>query len=151
MTVIRRQSEQLAVDRHHEDPPLGHGRRHEFCEQSDLIRTKVFLRLARRDLQSDIAAWATEILNHYRTPVNAALLRAGVGAAGEVESDCLRGHLDEARRIVERARLNAPVNTQDVIDGVLAPVMYRIIFLPFTLSDDYAQLLTDRLFATGFR
>src|ERR1700676_5525157 len=31
------------------------------------------------DLQSDIAAWATEILNHYRTPVNAALLRAGVG------------------------------------------------------------------------
>jgi AcrR family transcriptional regulator len=103
------------------------------------------------DLQSDIAAWATEILNHYRTPINAALLRAGVGAAGEVDSDCLRGHLDEARRLVEHAGPNAPVSGEDVIDGVLAPVMYRIIFLPFTLSDDYAQCLTNRLFARGSR
>jgi hypothetical protein len=29
--------------------------------------------------------------------------------------------------------------------------MYRIIFLPFTLSDDYARSLTNRLFATRSR
>jgi hypothetical protein len=34
-----------------------------------------------------------------------------------------------------------------VIDGGLAPIMHRIIFLPATLTDDYATSLTDKLFA----
>ena len=34
-----------------------------------------------------------------------------------------------------------------MVDGVLAPVMYRIIFIPASLTDDYAEQLTDKLFA----
>jgi len=34
-----------------------------------------------------------------------------------------------------------------VIDHVLAPIIYRVIFLPATLTEDYAQRLTDTLFA----
>jgi AcrR family transcriptional regulator len=98
------------------------------------------------DLRTDVATWATEVLKHYRQPVNAALLRAGSARAGDAESDCLRGLLDEAARLVERAGAAAPVSTQDVVDGVLAPVMYRIIFLPASLTDDYAEHLTDKLF-----
>jgi hypothetical protein len=87
------------------------------------------------------------VLMHYRKPVNAALLRAGSANAGEAQSDCLRGLLDEAARLVDRAGDQAAVTAQDVVDGVLAPVMYRIIFIPTSLTDDYAEHLTDKLFA----
>jgi AcrR family transcriptional regulator len=99
------------------------------------------------DLRDDIAAWATEVLLHYRKPVHAALLRGGAAAAGDSESDCLRCRLDEAAQLVARAGADARVTAEDVIDGVLAPIMYRIIFLPGSLTDDYAVSLTDKLFA----
>ena len=35
------------------------------------------------DLRADLTAWAQEILEHYRDPTNAALLRAGAASAGE--------------------------------------------------------------------
>jgi AcrR family transcriptional regulator len=99
------------------------------------------------DLRSDIAGWASEILTHYRKPINAAILRGGAAVAGDDESDCLRGRLAEAAILVQRAGRTAAVSAQDVIDHVLAPIMYRVIFLPSTLTDDYAQRLTDNLFA----
>ena len=101
------------------------------------------------ELQSDIAAWATEIMVHYRQPAHAALLRHGAASAGDAESDCLRGRLDEARLLVDRAGTQAPVTARDVVDGVLAPIMYRIIFLPATLTDDYAESLTTKLFTAA--
>ncbi|HEX4251511.1 MAG TPA: TetR/AcrR family transcriptional regulator [Pseudonocardia sp.] len=101
------------------------------------------------DLRSDVAAWATEILAHYRQPAHAALLRRGAAAAGDAESDCLRGRLDEARLLVDRAGDRAPVTARDVVDVVLAPIMYRIIFLPATLTDDYAESLAGTLFAAS--
>jgi AcrR family transcriptional regulator len=98
------------------------------------------------DLRSDIVAWAGEILKHYRRPINAAILRGGAAVAGDDESDCLHGRLDEAAILVERAGHNAAVSAQDVIDHVLAPIIYRVIFLPSTLTEDYAQRLTATLF-----
>jgi AcrR family transcriptional regulator len=98
------------------------------------------------DLRSDIVAWANEILTHYGKPINAAILRGGAAVAGDDESDCLRGRLDEAAVLVRRAGRRAAVSAQDVIDHVLAPIIYRVIFLPSTLTDDYAQRLTDTLF-----
>ena len=99
------------------------------------------------DIRSDIVAWASEILNHYRKPINAAILRGGAAVAGDDESDCLHGRLDEAAILVQRAGDAADVSAQDVIDHVLAPIIYRVIFLPTTLTEDYAQRLTDTLFA----
>ena len=98
------------------------------------------------DLRCDIVAWANEILTHYGKPINAAILRGGAAVAGDDESDCLRGRLDEAAVLVRRAGRRAAVSAQDVIDHVLAPIIYRVIFLPSTLTDDYAQRLTDTLF-----
>jgi AcrR family transcriptional regulator len=99
------------------------------------------------DLHADIAAWATEIQQHYHEPGRAALLRQGAATAGTIESDCLRGRLDEAALLVRRAGPKAAVTADDVINGVLAPLIYRIIFLPATLTDDYAERLADTLFA----
>ena len=99
------------------------------------------------DIRSDIVAWASEILNHYRKPINAAILRGGAAVAGDDESDCLHGRLDEAAILVQRAGDAADVAAQDVIDHVLAPIIYRVIFLPATLTEDYGQRLTDTLFA----
>ncbi|MCW2649108.1 MAG: TetR/AcrR family transcriptional regulator [Mycobacterium sp.] len=98
------------------------------------------------DLRSDIAAWATEILQHYRKPVNAALLRGGAAGAGNDGSDCLRGRLDEVAQLLARAGEHSTLTASDIVDGVLAPIMYRIIFLPSTLTDDYAEALTAKLF-----
>jgi AcrR family transcriptional regulator len=98
------------------------------------------------DLQSNISQWATEILQHYRKPINAALLRGGAAAAGDFESDCLRGLLDEAAQLVANAGPEAVVTAEEVIDRVLAPIMYRVIFLPWTLTRDYGQRLTKKLF-----
>jgi AcrR family transcriptional regulator len=103
------------------------------------------------DLRSDIVAWASEILKHYRKSINAAILRGGAAVAGDDESDCLHGRLDEAALLVERAGDDSAVSAQDVIDHVLAPIIYRVIFLPSTLTEDYAQRLTDTLFANRRR
>ena len=103
------------------------------------------------DIRSDIVAWASEILNHYRKPINAAILRGGAAVAGDDESDCLHGRLDEAAILVQRAGDAADVSAQDVIDHVLAPIIYRVIFLPATLTEDYAQRLTDTLLANRRR
>ena len=86
-------------------------------------------------------------MEHYRKPINAAILRGGAAVAGDDESDCLRGRLAEAATLVQRTGRNAPVSARDVIDHVLAPIMYRVIFLPSTLTDDYPRRLTDTLFA----
>ena len=99
------------------------------------------------DIRSDIVAWASEILNHYRKPINAAILRGGAAVAGAQATDCLHGRLDQPAIIDQPAGDAADVSAQDVIDHVLAPIIYRVIFLPATLTEDYAQRLTDTLFA----
>jgi len=98
------------------------------------------------DLQRDIGHWATEILRHYRKPINVDLLRGRTTKKKNSESDCLHGRLDEAAQLVANAGHNTPVTAEEVVDRVLAPIMYRVIFLPWTLTDDYAQSLTDKLF-----
>lgn len=83
------------------------------------------------DLRADITAWAQELVDHYSKPVNAALLRGGAAAAGEGESDCLRDRRAEAAAFAVRP--DAGFSGDDVINRVLAPVIYRVIFLPWTL------------------
>jgi AcrR family transcriptional regulator len=97
------------------------------------------------DLRADLTAWASEIVTHYSKPVNAALLRGGAASAGESESDCLRNRRAEAAALVEAAGPDSPVTSDDVIDHVVAPIIYRVIFLPATLDDSSAKALVDRL------
>lgn len=95
------------------------------------------------DVRADLAAWAQELLDHYGRPVNAALLRGGAAAAGEGESDCLRDRRVEAAAFA--ARPGAGFSGDDVIDKVVAPIIYRVIFLPWTLTEVDARSLVDQL------
>ncbi|MFF9564257.1 TetR/AcrR family transcriptional regulator [Leifsonia sp. NPDC014704] len=97
------------------------------------------------DLQRDLTEWASELVEHYRNPVNAALLRGGASAAGERQSNCLRNRRTEAGLILQRYP-DSPVTDDDVLDVVVAPIIYRVIFLPWTLEDTTAEHLVERLF-----
>lgn len=97
------------------------------------------------DLRADLAAWAAEIVEHYRKPMNAAILRGGAASAGQRETDCLRNRRAEALQIIERAGPVSPLSADDVIDGLIGPIVYRAIFLPWTLADDLAVRLVDAL------
>ncbi|MCU1479659.1 MAG: TetR/AcrR family transcriptional regulator [Subtercola sp.] len=96
-------------------------------------------------LRDDLTAWAREIVEHYRKPVNAALLRAGAATAGESESDCLRDRRAEATMMV--ARFEHPlVTAEQVIDHLVAPIIYRVIFLPSSVDAATADRLVSDLF-----
>ncbi len=104
------------------------------------------------DLRADLLEWSREIIRHYSNPVNAALLRGGAASAGEVEADCLRNRRAEASLILERvsertaAGDESTVRLDDVLNFLLAPIMYRIIFLPWTLEESLADECVERLF-----
>ncbi|WP_432992837.1 TetR/AcrR family transcriptional regulator C-terminal ligand-binding domain-containing protein [Dactylosporangium sp. CA-233914] len=93
------------------------------------------------DLRADLIAWASEIVEHYRKPLNAAILRGGSASAGEQETECLRNRRAEALVIVGDAGPAA----DEIIDGIIGPIVYRAIFLPWTLDEDLAVRLVDRL------
>lgn len=97
------------------------------------------------DLRQDLTVWVRELIQHYRKPVNAALLRGGAAVAGENESDCFRNRRIEIKYFLERGNpLNLTVD--QVIDYVIAPVVYRVIFLPASLNEDMAEKLVNDLF-----
>ncbi|GAA4169793.1 TetR/AcrR family transcriptional regulator [Gryllotalpicola koreensis] len=98
------------------------------------------------DLRRDLELWAEEFVTHYSQPVNAALLRAGAATAGEVESDCLRNRRIEASLLLERAPDSFGLDPDQVIDFVIAPIIYRIIFSPWTVDETTAPRLVGRLF-----
>lgn len=96
-------------------------------------------------LRDDLVGWARELVAHYRKPVNAALLRGGASSAGERQSDCLRNRRTEAGMLLER-HPGASLTVDEIIDVVIAPIVYRVIFLPWTLDDGTADRLVARLF-----
>ncbi|MCU1422370.1 MAG: TetR/AcrR family transcriptional regulator [Microbacteriaceae bacterium] len=97
-------------------------------------------------LRENLTGWALEIVRHYSVPVNAALLRGGAASAGENESDCLRNRRAEATMLVEAAGEASPVTTDQVIDHLVAPIIYRVIFSPWTVDDELALRLVADLF-----
>jgi AcrR family transcriptional regulator len=98
-------------------------------------------------LKADLTEWAREIVEHYRNPTNAALLRGGAASAGENESDCTRNRRAEAGMIVERYGDSSPITPDDVLNHLVAPIIYRVIFLPWTLDDTTADSLVEVLFS----
>jgi AcrR family transcriptional regulator len=99
------------------------------------------------DLRANLTEWAREIIQHYSSPVNAELLRGGASSAGVTESDCTRNRRAEATVMVERAGSSTTITVDEVINYLVAPIIYRIIFLPWTLSENTADELVTRLFA----
>lgn len=97
------------------------------------------------NLATDLTAWAQGIVTHYQVPVNAAMLRAGAAAAGTGESDCLRNRRIEADAILAAVPDGAHIPTDEIIDHIVGPIIYRVIYMPWTLNEELAARLVDDL------
>lgn len=97
------------------------------------------------DLRADLEQWLGEIVRHYRKPVNAALLRGGAAGAGDTMTDCSRNRRAEAAAMLELHAPQRGVTVEAIVDQLLAPVVYRAIFLPWTLDDAVAERLVGQL------
>jgi AcrR family transcriptional regulator len=82
------------------------------------------------DLKAELTAWARELITHLNKPGNASLLKAAAALAGSEETNCLKNRRNEATVLVKRAqaRGDATPSVQQVLDHMMAPIIYRLIF-----------------------
>ncbi|CAN7434932.1 TetR/AcrR family transcriptional regulator [Polaromonas sp. LjRoot131] len=82
------------------------------------------------DLKAELTAWAQELIKHLNKPGNASLLKAAAALAGSEETNCLKNRRNEATLLVSRAqaRGDATPTVQQVLDHMMAPIIYRLIF-----------------------
>jgi AcrR family transcriptional regulator len=82
------------------------------------------------DLKAELTAWAQELITHLNKPGNASLLKAAAALAGSEETNCLKNRRNEATVLVNRAqaRGDATPTVQQVLDHMMAPIIYRLIF-----------------------
>lgn len=101
------------------------------------------------DLREDLAAWARELIAHLARPCNTSLLKAAAALAGGEDNNCLRNRKTEAQALVKRARARgeAAPDPRQVIDHVVAPIVYRLIFGADPVKPALAARLVDELFA----
>lgn len=101
------------------------------------------------DLREDLAAWARELVVHFSKPANASLLRAGAALADDGDRDCTRMRRNEALILVDRARARDAElwpEADQVINHIIAPITYRVIFAPSTMNVDIVDGLIDDLY-----
>jgi AcrR family transcriptional regulator len=100
------------------------------------------------DLAADLREWSREFLLFYSIPANAALLRGGAAAStGDETSDCMRDRRAEAAMLVERYGPRTPITVDQVVNHLVAPILYRAILMPWTLHEDLVDTLVTELFA----
>jgi AcrR family transcriptional regulator len=101
-------------------------------------------------LREDLTAWAEELITHLARPCNTSLLKAAAALAnGDSDTDCLRNRRKEALTLVEQARArgeHAP-EAQQVIDHLIAPIVFRLVFGGDPVKPALAARLVDELFA----
>lgn len=101
------------------------------------------------NLRDDLAAWAVPFAQHVAQPASTSLLKAAAALNGGEETDCLRNRKIEAGRLVQRARERgeAVPETQQVIDHVVAPIVFRLLFGAPAVDATLAARLVDELMA----
>ncbi|MEJ1164326.1 TetR/AcrR family transcriptional regulator [Variovorax sp. CCNWLW186] len=101
-------------------------------------------------LRQDLVAWAQELITHLAQPCSKSLLKAATALANDgADTDCLRNRRKEAGTLVEQAHArgeHAP-ETQQVIDHLIAPIVFRLVFGAEPVKPELAQRLVDELFA----
>lgn len=104
------------------------------------------------DLRSDLAAWAEQFLDEMASPSGRAYVRDALlgdpdgGNAGR----CSAYAAEQIDALLARAtdrEENAP-DVETVMDRVVAPLMYRILFRPAALDAAYARRLVAGLLGT---
>lgn len=105
----------------------------------------------RGDLAADLTAWAEQFVEEMASPPGVAYIRDALlgdpdgGNAGR----CSAYAADQIDRILTRAadRGETAPDVETVLDTVVSPVMYRILFRPGPLDAAYAHRLVTRLLA----
>ena len=97
------------------------------------------------DLRAFIAQYAEEM----SSPVGRALIRDVLSATSQgMPSACAGFTSDHLATIAKRAeaRGETPFDIGDVIDHVVAPIVYRILFSEDSPTPDYCDRLLDRIY-----
>ncbi len=105
-------------------------------------------------LADDLAAWAEQFLDEMNSPPGRAYIRDALlgdpygGNAGQ----CSAYAADQVDVILTRAldRDERAPHVETVMDRVVAPMMYRILFRPGGLGADYARRLVTDLLGAKF-
>lgn len=89
-------------------------------------------------LKDDLIAWAEEYMEEMRSTPGQQMLADTLGSASlERRQRCLHIHQDQLRLLLSRAetRGEGPLPTvDDLLDGTMAPLTYRLSYAPQTLS-----------------
>lgn len=96
----------------------------------------------------DLQAWLIQYIDEMSSPVGRALVRDVLGAGqGDQAAPCWRYTYDQLGVIADRAagRGEPSFAIEAVVDDVVAPVMYHVLFRDRPLDDDYARTLLARV------
>lgn len=96
-------------------------------------------------LRDDLEAWAGQFVDEMASPSGRAYIRDALlgDPDGTNAGQCSAYAAEQIDAMLNRAvRRGEPVpDTELMIDGVVAPIMYRILFRPGRLDDEYAREL----------
>ncbi|MEV6400671.1 TetR/AcrR family transcriptional regulator [Streptomyces sp. NPDC051907] len=101
------------------------------------------------DLSADLTAWAEQFLDEMASPAGRAYIRDALlgDPDGSNAGQCSAYAAEQIDVVLARAagrKEDAP-DVETVLDRVVAPVMYRVLFRPEGLDSAYARGLVGRL------
>ncbi|WP_431989764.1 TetR/AcrR family transcriptional regulator [Streptomyces albogriseolus] len=103
------------------------------------------------DLRSDLTAWAEQFLDEMTSASGRAYIRDALlgDPDGDNAGQCSAYAAEQINVILARAadRGEHGLDAETVMDRVVAPMMYRILFRPAGLDAAYARRLVTGLFA----
>jgi AcrR family transcriptional regulator len=97
---------------------------------------------------SDLRAFVEQYMEEMSSPVGRALIRDVFSTSGETyPGQCANFTRQHLTTITARAtaRGETPFDIEEVIDHVIAPIIYRILFDDRELTLDYCHSLLDRI------
>ncbi|QUH01982.1 TetR/AcrR family transcriptional regulator [Saccharopolyspora erythraea] len=104
-------------------------------------------------LAADLAAWAELFLDEMASPAGRSYIRDALlgDPDGSNAGQCSAYAAEQISAVLARAtdRGEAAPEVETVIDGVVAPIMYRILFRPTGIDDEYARLLVTEVLASN--
>ncbi|MCQ9164320.1 TetR-like C-terminal domain-containing protein [Arthrobacter sp. STN4] len=102
-------------------------------------------------VHGDLTAWAEQYIEESATPTGRAFLRDMVSGGPECTSAWRGGEYARERieMMLQRGRRRGETvpDIEDIVDLLLAPIIYRILFEPAVPPAGMARRLADRLFA----
>ena len=99
--------------------------------------------------QLDITTWVEQYFEEYSSEVGQTLLRDLLYATESSNARKCETLIIQQLDIIQaraKARSELAIENQEIIEAVIAPMLFRILFTDRTLSLDYVHILLGRLF-----